>query len=137
MLTLFSPPADLGTCDRALNPNNTEQYIVWGVGGIGATAFRHFIRAQASDPSLHLGRTPMDECGDTTLTCVSCPAYEGQRIVARSNTTFRAVIGPSGNERGYPSITGMYTCTLTYTRCHIHTCIAHHYTHTYEHMHPP
>ena len=35
-------------CDLELDPNNTNQYIVWGVGGLGETAFRHFERAQSN-----------------------------------------------------------------------------------------
>ncbi len=36
---------DNNTCDRVIDPNNRNQYIVWGVGGLGATAFQHFKRA--------------------------------------------------------------------------------------------
>ncbi len=32
-------------CDQAIDPNNKDQYIVWGVGGLGETAFQHFKRA--------------------------------------------------------------------------------------------
>ena len=60
----------------------------------------------ATDGPLHLGRASLDECGDTSLTCQTCPPYIGQQIIAREDTTFRAVIGPSGNERGYMGITG-------------------------------
>ena len=37
--------ADAGTCDRAIDPTNQNQYIVWGVGALGATAFQHHTRA--------------------------------------------------------------------------------------------
>ena len=37
--------ADNGTCDRPLDPTNQNQYIVWGVGSLGATAFQHHTRA--------------------------------------------------------------------------------------------
>ena len=37
---------DDSTCDLPLNPNNTQQYIVWGIGGLGETAFKHFSRAE-------------------------------------------------------------------------------------------
>ena len=30
-----------------------------------------------------------------------------ERIIARDDATFRAQIGPSGNERGYMAITGI------------------------------
>ena len=39
--------ADVGTCDQSLDPDNENQYVVWGVGGLGVTAFRHFLRAQS------------------------------------------------------------------------------------------
>ncbi|XP_064398268.1 protein Skeletor, isoforms B/C-like isoform X4 [Halichondria panicea] len=100
-------PTDVGVCDRPLDPDNTQLYIVWGVGGLGSTAFRHFLRAQATDSPLHLGRTPLDSCGTTPISCTTCSPYVGQRIIARDNTTFRAVIGPSGNNRGYTSIAGL------------------------------
>ena len=47
-------------------------------------------------------------------------------MVARGNKTFRAVIGPSGNERGYQSITG----TRAHTHTHTHTHVTHTHTHT-------
>lgn len=34
------------TCDIAFDPDNEEQYIVWAVGGVGETAFKHFRRAE-------------------------------------------------------------------------------------------
>ncbi len=37
--------ADDSTCDIPIDPLNMEQYIVWGVGGLGETAFQHFKRA--------------------------------------------------------------------------------------------
>jgi len=33
------------TCDITIDPTNRNQYIVWGVGGLGETAFQHFTRA--------------------------------------------------------------------------------------------
>ena len=33
------------TCDTSIDPTNSNQYIVWAIGGLGETAFRHFIRA--------------------------------------------------------------------------------------------
>ena len=33
------------TCDITIDPDNTNQYIVWGIGGLGETAFKHFDRA--------------------------------------------------------------------------------------------
>ena len=32
-------------CDINFAPSNTNQYIVWAVGGLGETAFIHFSRA--------------------------------------------------------------------------------------------
>ncbi len=32
-------------CDLDIDPDNTQQYIVWAVGGLGETAFRHFSRS--------------------------------------------------------------------------------------------
>ena len=40
-------------CDLPLDPDNEDQYIVWGVGGLGETAFRHFIRAQCKHIHTH------------------------------------------------------------------------------------
>ena len=37
--------ADDGTCDRAIDPTNQNQYIVWGIGALGETAFQHHTRA--------------------------------------------------------------------------------------------
>ena len=34
------------TCDVAIDPANQNQYIVWAVGGLGQTAFKHFTRAE-------------------------------------------------------------------------------------------
>lgn len=34
-------------CDLTLDPDK-DQYIVWGVGGLGETAFRHFKRATSN-----------------------------------------------------------------------------------------
>lgn len=34
------------TCDNTLDPD-TPQFIVWAVGGVGATAFKHFNRASS------------------------------------------------------------------------------------------
>ena len=33
------------TCDRTMDPGQ-NQYTVWAVGGLGETAFKHFIRAE-------------------------------------------------------------------------------------------
>ena len=40
--------ADSGTCDRPIDPTNQNQYIVWGIGSLGATAFQHHTRAQGT-----------------------------------------------------------------------------------------
>ena len=34
------------TCDITIDPDNADQYIVWGIGGLGETAFKHFDRAE-------------------------------------------------------------------------------------------
>jgi hypothetical protein len=91
-------------CDQDINPDNENQYIVWGVGGLGDTAFRHFVRAENGDAPLHLGRQPSKDC--ESLVCSSCDAYETQTLVAPSDATFVAHIGPSGDQRGYMGITG-------------------------------
>ena len=36
---------DDSLCDSTINPSQ-PQYVVWGVGGLGETAFKHFKRAQ-------------------------------------------------------------------------------------------
>lgn len=36
-------------CDIALDPNSTNQYIVWAIGGLGETAFVHFSRAECKE----------------------------------------------------------------------------------------
>ena len=84
------------TCDITIDPNNTNQYIVWGVGGLGETAFKHFIRANCmfvfivyedvllyvcisivGDDPIHLGRAPEDQCNNTQLASQSCNSVEG------------------------------------------------------------
>ena len=44
-MCMFMYTADDGTCDRAIDPTNQNQYIVWGIGALGATAFQHHTRA--------------------------------------------------------------------------------------------
>ena len=34
------------TCDTNIDPDNENQYIVWAVGSLGETAFKHFLRAE-------------------------------------------------------------------------------------------
>ena len=46
--TLIKYPGD-NTCDIPVDPDNENQYIVWGIGGLGETAFKHFIRAEGED----------------------------------------------------------------------------------------
>ena len=36
------------TCDRDIDPTNEDQYIVWAVGGLGESAFKHFLRASST-----------------------------------------------------------------------------------------
>lgn len=45
--------ADDSTCDLPIDPSNEEQYIVWGVGGVGETAFKHFERANGESGPKH------------------------------------------------------------------------------------
>ena len=47
MALLYPSVTGDAVCDLALDPDNENQYIVWGVGGLGETAFRHFTRAQS------------------------------------------------------------------------------------------
>ena len=47
MALLYPSVTGDDVCDLALDPDNENQYIVWGVGGLGETAFRHFTRAQS------------------------------------------------------------------------------------------
>ena len=42
---IYHYPGD--ECDQDIDPDNENQYIVWGVGGLGDTAFRHFVRAES------------------------------------------------------------------------------------------
>lgn len=49
-----------------------------------------------------------------------------ERIIARDDATFRAQIGPSGNERGYMGITGegiFHSITLESACACTHVCI--------------
>lgn len=66
-----------------------------------------------STPPLHLGREAQDVCGERTLTCESCPPFQGQRMVHPDCTTFRFTIGPSGAERGYMAITGEWSKVMS------------------------
>ena len=61
------------------------------------------------DAPIHLGRTPNNECNGVQLTCRQCDPFPLKQMIARENTTFEAVIGPSGNPRGYTGITGTTT----------------------------
>ena len=58
------------------------------------------------DDPIHLGRAPLDECAGVELMCQQCDPFPAQQIVAREDSTFTAVIGPSANPRGYTGITG-------------------------------
>ena len=50
-------------CDKVIDPDNENQYIVWGVGGLGDTAFRHFVRAESE-----FGETFTNTTYSTSLT---------------------------------------------------------------------
>ena len=41
-------------CDIEFNANSLDRYIVWAIGGLGETAFRHFIRADSELSSVFL-----------------------------------------------------------------------------------
>ena len=66
------------------------------------------------DDPIHLGRAPLDECAGVQLMCQQCDPFPAQQIVAREDTTFTAVIGPSANPRGYTGITGIYRNNYRY-----------------------
>ena len=34
------------TCDLIISPDNENQYILWAIGGLEQTAFKHFIRTE-------------------------------------------------------------------------------------------
>ena len=36
-------------CDIDIDPDRIEQYVVWAVGGLGVTAFKHFNRAERNN----------------------------------------------------------------------------------------
>ena len=58
------------------------------------------------DEPIFLGRTPTDECAGVDVMCQQCDPFPSNRIIAREDMTFDAVIGPSANPRGYTAITG-------------------------------
>ena len=58
------------------------------------------------DEPIFLGRAPMDECSGVELMCQQCEPFPIDRIIARQDTMFEVVIGPSANPRGYTAITG-------------------------------
>ncbi|XP_064398528.1 protein Skeletor, isoforms B/C-like [Halichondria panicea] len=102
------------TCDIPIDPLNMEQYIVWGVGGLGETAFQHFKRASASDPPIHFGRTPVNMC-PREVQCRQCSEpFEAAVIEALEDTIFSVSIGPSGADRGYEAITGQVGWGIAY-----------------------
>ena len=45
MTVLFTCIGDNGSCDRPIVPSNQNQYIIWGIGSLGETAFQHHTRA--------------------------------------------------------------------------------------------
>ena len=59
---LFPDDAD---CDLPIDPTNEEQYIVWGVGPLGETAFRHFSRSGSKSTLVRarvIACVPQDVC---------------------------------------------------------------------------
>ncbi|XP_064399010.1 mucin-2-like isoform X2 [Halichondria panicea] len=102
------------TCDLPVDPGNQNQYIVWGVGGLGETAFQHFKRASATDPPIHFGRTPQNQCR-REVQCQQCSeSFEAAVFEALENTTFSVTIGPSGADRGYEAIAGQVGWGIAY-----------------------
>ena len=71
-----------------------------------------------SDAPIHLGREPMNECEGVQLECRQCDAFPSNRFVARNDTTFDVVIGPSANPRGYTAITGKTNFRTVYREFH-------------------
>ena len=65
MALLYPSVTGDDVCDLALDPDNENQYIVWGIGGLGETAFRHFTRAQS--------KANTDICTAMTLTLYCIP----------------------------------------------------------------
>ncbi len=53
-----------------------------------------------------LGRTPINQCEGTTLTCQSCEPFESRRFTYDDDATLNFQIGPSAGESGYTGITG-------------------------------
>ncbi|KAL5467444.1 hypothetical protein EMCRGX_G031668 [Ephydatia muelleri] len=100
----YSRPFDSNDseCDSIIDPSQ-PQYVVWGVGGLGETAFKHFRRAQATMSPFALSTSSTCQ---TSLTCTACKPFGATKIVALENKTFVARIGPSGADRGYIAITG-------------------------------
>ena len=62
MALLYPSVTGDDVCDLALDPDNENQYIAWGIGGLGETAFRHFTRAQS--------KANTDICTAMTLYCI-------------------------------------------------------------------
>ncbi len=60
-----------------------------------------------SDFSIHLGRTPLNQCINVDLVCDTCDPFDNNNITVTDTATFNITIGPSGNERGYMGITGI------------------------------
>ena len=133
LIIMFHPShsQDDSDCDLILDPDNENQYIVWSIGGLGETAFRHFKNAPSDSAPLHFGRTPSNDCPSEPLVCNECGPFEGATIVALDDTHFTAQIGNPGQERGYLGITGeLYSWTHTHTCTHSLMCTC---THTCTH----
>ena len=76
MALLYPSVTGDDVCDLALDPDNENQYIVWGVGGLGETAFRHFTRAQSKANTHTYTRIHTYVYMQHSLLCISTVSVE-------------------------------------------------------------
>ena len=79
LLPYLSLSAADTTCDSTMDPSQ-DQYIVWGVGGLGETAFKHFIRAECElcDVCVRLIEVSKYCSNNNYLTCLMLPEHTYQ-----------------------------------------------------------